>query len=74
VTGERRARSNVSLAYLEDMGWYMPEYAAAEPLAHGYLQGADFAVNPPNLVGRCRLTLSKAVLKAHMVLALGATV
>jgi hypothetical protein len=47
--GERRHRSNVSLAYFEDMGWYLPDYSAAEPLEYGYLQGADFAVNPPNL-------------------------
>jgi hypothetical protein len=47
--GERRHRSNMSLAYLEDTGWYLPHYAAAEPLEFGYLQGRDFARNPPNL-------------------------
>lgn len=49
VRGERRHRSKVSLAYLEDTGWYLPDYSAAEPLEYGYLQGVDFVTNPPNL-------------------------
>jgi len=52
VPGERRARSALSLALLEDTGWYFPDYDSAEPLAFGHKQGLcggikceDFVLN-----------------------------
>lgn len=39
------ARSAVSLALLEDTGWYYPNYFAAEHLDWGYKEGAEFAIN-----------------------------
>lgn len=43
-----RAKSAVSLALLEDLGWYFPVYSAAEPLPWGRGLGADFALSPCN--------------------------
>ena len=36
--------SNVTLALLEDTGWYLPEYSLAEPLKWGKNLGCDFVL------------------------------
>eukprot|EP00192_Tetraselmis_astigmatica_P008314 CAMPEP_0117679680 /NCGR_PEP_ID=MMETSP0804-20121206/17940_1 /TAXON_ID=1074897 /ORGANISM="Tetraselmis astigmatica, Strain CCMP880" /LENGTH=646 /DNA_ID=CAMNT_0005489111 /DNA_START=299 /DNA_END=2240 /DNA_ORIENTATION=- len=35
--------SNITLALLEDSGWYVPDYSRGGPLAHGAGQGCSFA-------------------------------
>mmetsp|Transcript_9167 Transcript_9167/g.22097 ORF Transcript_9167/g.22097 Transcript_9167/m.22097 type:complete len:1691 (+) Transcript_9167:233-5305(+) len=45
---DARAKSNISLGLLEDLGWYFPVYEAAEVLPWGYRRGLDFALNPCN--------------------------
>ena len=39
------ALSGFTLALLEDSGWYLPNYDAAEPMFWGKGQGKDFLEN-----------------------------
>jgi hypothetical protein len=36
--------SNITLALLEDSGWYMPDYSLAEPMWWGKNRGCDFTI------------------------------
>ena len=42
VSGQRPRLSNFTLAFLQDTAWYVPQYAAAEPLAWGTGAGCAF--------------------------------
>lgn len=48
VASERPVVSAVTLALLEDSGWYYPNYSMAEHLAWGYKQGCPFVTNRCN--------------------------
>ena len=45
VASERPVLSAVTLALLEDSGWYYPNYSMAEHLAWGYKKGCPFVTN-----------------------------
>jgi hypothetical protein len=42
ITGQRPALSNFTMAFLQDTGWYAPQYEQAAPLAWGSGAGCDF--------------------------------
>eukprot|EP00854_Cymbomonas_tetramitiformis_P001815 gene1815-2482_t len=46
--GVKMVKSEISLALLEDTGWYFPQYEIAQTLPWGYLQGLEFATFPCN--------------------------
>lgn len=48
VASERPVLSAVTLALLEDSGWYYPNYSMAEHLAWGYKKGCPFVTNRCN--------------------------
>ena len=48
VASERPVMSAVTLALLEDSGWYYPNYSMAEHLVWGYKKGCPFVTNRCN--------------------------